>query len=184
MKRIVGEESSKTYEEKLASGFFKKYMAGLGLEIGYKGYLPNVQPILDTAIGIDLDYPGYDGLILPFSDKSQDYVYSSHVLEHIEEWWIILDEWFRVIKPKGHLVIIVPHKDLYEKKNHLPSRFNADHKRFYNSSRLLYELEQSLSPKSYRIRHLRENDEGHDYSQSPEEHSKWLYEIECVIQKL
>jgi SAM-dependent methyltransferase len=183
--RNVGEESRKTYKEKFLSGFFLKYMSGNGLDIGYKGYLKDkVEPILPTALGIDLDYPAYNGIYLPFSSNSQDYVYNSHVLEHIENYHLVIRDWFRVIKPKGYLIIVVPHQWLYEKKATLPSRFNADHKRFYTAASLLREIEDSLNPNTFRIRHLRENDEGHDYDQPPEKHSNWLYEIECVIQKL
>lgn len=182
--RKVGEESSKTYKEKCLNGFFDKYMSGSGLEIGYKGYIEGVVPILPSAIGVDLDYPNYNGVSLPFSDESQNYVYSSHCLEHVSDSIGAIKEWFRVLKPHGYLIIIVPHQYLYEKKVDLPSRFNADHKRFYTSATLVQEIEMALAPNTFRIRHLRENDEGHDYLQQPTEHSKWCYEIEVVIEKL
>ena len=38
-------------------------------------------PIIEGAIGVDLDYPGYDGATLPFPNESQDAVYSAHSLE-------------------------------------------------------------------------------------------------------
>lgn len=177
-------ESQKTFMQKQATGFFDKYMFGKGLDIGFKGDNPNAKPILESAIGIDLGYPAYDGLHLPFMDDTQDYVYSSHCLEHISDWFTAIKEWYRVTKPGGYIVTIVPHCDLYEKKTELPSRFNPDHKRFYNSAELLNEFDSSLGVNRYRVRHLRENDEGHDYNQPAEEHSLWLYEIELVIQKL
>lgn len=180
----VGEESRKTFVEKLHSGFFSKYMFGKGLDIGGTGYLKNVHAILPTAIIVDLDYPGYDGHILPFEDNSQDYVYSSHVLEHIKSFQEPIREWFRVVKKGGYIITAVPHRDLYEKKDVPPSRFNEDHKRFYTAQKLLLEFEISLPKNSYRVRHLQENDKGHDYLQPAEEHSKGQYDIEVVIQKL
>ena len=182
--RRVGEESSKTYVQKIENGFFDKYMSGAGLDIGYAGYIPNTVPILESAIGITLDYPGYDGHILPFADNSQDYVYSSHVLEHIKSFQEPIREWLRVVKPGGYIITVVPHRDLYEKKDTPPSRFNEDHKRFYTPQKLLLEFEISLPKNSYRVRHLQENDKGHDYTHPAEEHSKGEYEIEVVIQKL
>lgn len=187
--RKVGPESQKTWLSKLENGFFDKYMnhKGVGLDIGFKGNdNPNGESILPWAIGVDKDYPGYDGTILPFEDKSQDFVYNSHVLEHIEDWQTSIQEWFRVLKVGGYLVIVVPHQWIYEKKVSLPSRFNADHKRFYTASSLCLEIEQSLLDKTYRIRHLKECDEGNDYNQPDTEHSNpvGLYEIEIVVEKI
>ncbi len=182
--RKVGEESSKTHENKQKSGFYAKYMSGSGLDVGYAGYIPGVNPILETAIGVDLNYPGYNGTILPFADNSQDYVYNSHCLEHIKDWSTAITEWFRVLKPHAHLIIVVPHKYLYEKKAYLPSRWNEDHKRFYTPGSLLNEIECTLTPNSYRIRLLEDGDAGFDYTIPPEKHSSGQYEITLVIQKI
>ncbi len=180
----VGEESTKTWKDKITSGFFEKYMSGKGLDIGYSGYKQNTHPILPEAIGVDTTYPGYDGKTLPFESGSLDYCYSSHCLEHISDYKNAIREQFRVIKSGGYIIIVVPHQDLYEKKESLPSRYNEDHKRMYQSHTLLTEIFESLPRNSYRIRHLQENDQNHDYSQPAEEHSKGQYEIECVIEKL
>ena len=40
-----------------------------------------------------------------FADRSLDFVYSSHLLEHLEEPEKVLKEWWRVIKVGGHLVL-------------------------------------------------------------------------------
>lgn len=182
--RPVGEESRKTYSAKLASGFFRKYMSGTGLEIGGTGYLQGVVPILDTATNIEIGYPGYDGIHLPFPDNSQDYVYTSHCLEHISDYKNSIREWHRVVKVGGHIVITVPHQYLYEKKLHKPSRYNEDHKRYYTPASLLREIEESLIPNTYRVIMLKDNDEGFDYTIPPEKHSSGCYEIELVIQKI
>ena len=103
--RKVGGESRKTYQEKLDNGFFQKYMSGEnGLDIGYSGYEKDIVPILETALGVDKDFPGYNGLDLPFPSNSQDYVYSSHVLEHIEDYNQTINEWFRVLKKNGFIL--------------------------------------------------------------------------------
>jgi len=183
--RIVGPESQKTYQEKLNTGFFFKYMSGSsGLDIGFMGYEEGRGTILPTAIGIEPSYPGYDGAHLPFPDNSQDYVYSSHCLEHIDNIQVVIKDWLRVVKPGGFIITVVPHRDLYEKKLELPSQFNEDHKRFYTPASLLNEFETSLPVNSFRVRHLQDNDAGHDYKQPTKEHSRGCYEIELVIQKL
>jgi SAM-dependent methyltransferase len=44
------------------------------------------------------------------SDEMYDFVLASHVLEHIANPLQALQEWKRVLKPNGVLVIVVPHK--------------------------------------------------------------------------
>jgi SAM-dependent methyltransferase len=56
-----------------------------------------------------------------------DFVYSSHCLEHMREPRKAILEWWRLVKPGGHLLFIVPEEDLYE-QGVFPSRFNPDHK--------------------------------------------------------
>ena len=180
----VGEESTKSWIDKLNSGFWDKYCSGKGLDIGYAGYLDNRHAILPSAIGVGLDYPGYDGFRLPFEDTSQSYVFNSHVLEHIENYRQAIQEWFRVTKPRGHIVIVVPHRDLYERKSHPPSLWNEGHFRFYTPASLLKEIEDSLEPNSYRIRYLEDNDKDHTYGVPVEIHANGCYELTLVLEKL
>lgn len=182
--RNVGGESRKTYAKKLSNGFFLQYMYRNGLDIGFSGYEPDVVPILGGAIGVDKDYPGYDGKTLPFEDGSQQFVYSSHCLEHISDYKQAIREWHRVTEIGGYIITVVPHRDLYEKQLNLPSKWNQDHKRYYTPASLLKEFEDSLSINSFRVRHLQDNDKGHDYNTPFEEHSHGEYEIELVIQKI
>ncbi len=185
--RPVGRESRKSYGLKIANGFFDKYLSGSAiLEIGYKGGIDSAVPIVPQATGIDLDYPGYDGTILPFPGESQDAIYTSHCLEHIRDYKLSIREWFRVLKPGGHLVIIVPHQYLFERRHELPSRLPG-HLRFYTPASLLQQIEEALEPNSYRVRHLVDNDFGFDYSILPWEnphHVVGCYEIELILEKI
>ncbi|RYF19327.1 MAG: methyltransferase domain-containing protein, partial [Oxalobacteraceae bacterium] len=183
--RLVGEEARKAHPERLRTGFIAAFLSGTAiLDIGYRGYRDDVVPIVPNAIGIELDYEGYDGVTLPFPAGSQDAVFASHCLEHIEDYQNAIREWFRVLKVGGHLLIMVPHEFLYEKQTELPSRFNADHKRFYTPASLMAEIEASLMPNSYRLRHLVDNDFGYDYTIPPSQHSGGCYELELVIEKI
>jgi SAM-dependent methyltransferase len=184
--RPVGWESRKTYALKIANGFFDRYLAGSAiLEIGYKGGIDGAVPIVPQAIGIDVDYPGYDGATLPFPDESQDAIYTSHCLEHISDYKRAIREWFRVLKPGGHLVIVVPHQYLFERRSQLPSLSNFDHKRFYTPASLLREIEEALEFNSYRVRHLAYNEFVFDYSIPPwHPHVVGCYEIELVLEKI
>lgn len=184
MNRKVGTESSQSYKQKLSSGFFGKYMSGNGLDIGFAGYTPDVLPILDTAIGVDTNFPGYDGKTLPFPDLSQSYVYSSHCLEHISDYVNAIQDWYRVTKIGGHIITVVPHQFLYEKKLNLPSKWNEDHKRFYTPASLLAEFEKALEPNSYRVRLLEDGDDRFNYTLGPSQHSGGQYELTLVIEKI
>ncbi len=179
-----GPETERSHKLRIENGFYDKYLTGMGLDIGYKGSLADAEPVLPTAIGVDMDYPGYDGIHLPFDSNSLEFVFASHCLEHIKDYSAAIEEWFRVLRVGGHLIIMVPHQYLYEKKAKLPSRWNEDHKRFYTPASLLKEVEDSLLINSYRVVHLVDNDKGFDYSVGPERHSNGAYEIELVLKKI
>jgi SAM-dependent methyltransferase len=183
--RQLGPETSHSHQRREAEGFYSKFLSGDSiLDIGYRGGDPNSVPVTENAIGIELDYPGYDGLHLPFETTSQDSVFASHCLEHIEDYKTVLADWYRVLKIGGYLIIAVPHRDLYERKATLPSRFNGDHKRFYTPASLLTEIEESLPVGGYRIRSLKDVDTGFNYGILPDQHAQGSYEIELVIQKI
>ena len=60
------------------------------------------------ALPVDIVSPGDR---LPFPDASVDFVISSHVLEHFFDPIGALKEWYRVVRPKGFIFAIVPHKE-------------------------------------------------------------------------
>lgn len=181
----LGPESRKAHARRVREGFFDRYFGGVVLDIGYRGYEDlEVVPVLEDAIGIDLNYPGYDGKRLPFEDGTVDTVYASHTLEHIDEPFDAIREWFRVLKVGGYLVLAVPHQFLYEKRTARPSRWNGDHKRFYTPARLMAEVETALVPNSYRVRRLMDDDESYNYAIPPTQHAGGAYQIELVVEKI
>ncbi len=118
-------ETAKARPRRLREGFFEKYCCGLGLDIGYGGDL-----LKADCVGWDLEHGDaqqLDGI----QNGSFDFAYSSHTLEHLADASKALRNWYRVVKPGGHLIVFVPDRDLYEKKLTLPSRWNLDHKRFF-----------------------------------------------------
>ena len=183
--RKLGPEAANGYARRLAEGFFARYLSGAAvLDIGFRGGHAEGEPITEQAIGIELDYPGYDGTHLPFEAESQDAVFASHTLEHIVDYKATLADWYRVLKIGGTMIIIVPHKQLYERKARLPSRFNSDHKRFYTPASLMAEIEQSLPVGGYRVRSLKDIDEGFNYDLPPEVAPVGSYEIELIVEKI
>ena len=100
-----------------------------------------------------------------------------------------LQNWWRVVKSGGFLIVYIPHRDLYEKKKTLPSLWNADHKHFFlpdadeppNTIGVRAMIERSLT--NYEIIYIRECSEGWTIS-DPLIHSNGEYSIEFVLQKL
>jgi predicted SAM-dependent methyltransferase len=63
---------------------------------------------------------------LPFKDNSVDQIHTRHFLEHTNNPDKIIDEIYRVLKPKGKVIIIVPHWSWY-------GSYTFMHKRFFHS---------------------------------------------------
>ncbi len=176
-------ETSRSYARRKKEGFFDKYCSGDGLDIGYGS-----DPITSDCSGWDRqhgDAQYLDGI----EDESFDYVYSSHCLEHMNDVRIALKNWFRVVRRGGYLLLAVPHRDLYEKKNSLPSRWNFDHKHMFligktespDTLDIVEEIRESLV--NYDIKYVKACDEGHTIT-DPTKHSDGEYQIEVVIQKM
>jgi SAM-dependent methyltransferase len=183
--RRLGAETARSHARRQAEGFYARYLSGAHvLDIGYRGGKQDAEPVTAAAIGVELDYPGYDGVRLPFDDFSQDAVFASHCLEHIPDWQTVLADWFRVLKVGGYLVVAVPHQDLYERRADLPSRFNGNHQRFYTPRVLMEQVETALPVGAWRLRSLRDADDGFRYDLPADSHPKGCYEIEMVVQKI
>lgn len=61
-----------------------------------------------------------------FGNGAFDTVFSSHTLEHIADHKAALMEWWRLVRPGGHLVLYLPHRDYYP--NIGQPGANPDHK--------------------------------------------------------
>jgi SAM-dependent methyltransferase len=128
--RILGRpaysgESTKAFARRLREGFFEKFCAGRGLDIGYGGDL-----LCENCVGWDVEH-GDAQVLADIEAQSFDFVYSSHTLEHVMDAALALRNWYRAVKPGGFLILAVPDRDLYEKRIALPSQWNPDHKRFF-----------------------------------------------------
>ena len=111
------------------------YTRGLGYDIGCGSekvwpHAIGIDNRKDTAMfGIqmnpDLTVPDACELKLLASSQA-DWVFSSHLLEHIEDHGKALKEWWRVLKDGGYLILYLPHKNLYP--NIGQDGANPDHK--------------------------------------------------------
>ena len=92
------------FASQFAIPFAKYFCEGVGYDIGCmkkEWSFPN-------SIAIDKSFnDGYDAFNLPL--KNVDYIYSSHCLEHIENWVDALEYWYDVLKIGGVLFLYLPH---------------------------------------------------------------------------
>ena len=114
-------------------------LKGRGIDIGC-----GKDPVCKDALCFDID-TGDANCITDYIQQQYDYVYSSHCLEHMNDPATALLGWWKLVRPGGHLFIIVPDEDLYE-QGVFPSRFNPDHKATFTISKDL-----SWSPVSHNL---------------------------------
>lgn len=140
------------------------YLRGRGLDIGAGDFrvLPHaitVDNMHHAAFGFtqkpdilsDADNLGM------FADQSMDFVYSSHTLEHMEDYKGTLKEWWRLVKVGGYLVLYLPHKDFYP--NIGQPGANPDHKHDFLPADIL-----SAMPAGYDVVELEERNQDDEYS--------------------
>jgi SAM-dependent methyltransferase len=176
-------ETSKAKERRVRENFFDKYCAGKGLDIGFGG-----DPITSNAQGFDFEH-GDAHFLEGIENESFDFVYSSHTLEHMVDPSAAITNWFRVVKKGGYLIVFIPHRDLYEKKKTLPSKFNPTHKQFFliekdelpDTIGIVPFVERTL--KNAEIIYAKECSEGYNRI-SDDVQSTGEYSIEIVIKKI
>jgi SAM-dependent methyltransferase len=179
-------ETAKAKERRTREGFFTKYVNGHGIDIGCGD-----DPLLPAGYGcipwdkVNGDATDMDGI----KDEAFDYVYSSHALEHLDFPGIAMNNWFRILKSGGYLLIFLPHRDRYERRRTLPSQFNSDHRTFWLPDRYEAPCTIGLVPlitqvlTGYELISCVVCDEGWRNA-PPEEHAQGEYSIECVVRKL
>lgn len=127
-------ECSKAIPRRLRDGrFATRYFVGAGVDIGgkpdplslYCEFFPGIASLRTWDIE-----DGDAQLMASAADESFDFVFSSHCLEHLRDPAEGLRNWFRILKPGGHIIITVPDEDLYE-QGAWPSTHNRDHKRAF-----------------------------------------------------
>lgn len=122
-------ETIKARQRRLREGWFEKYAPENqpGLDIGC-----GCDPLNETFRKFDIQFGDGDAELLEgVDDDFYQTVYASHILEHVVNPVAAVKRWYKAVKPGGHLIICVPHRDLYEMKKELPSRWNDDHKHFF-----------------------------------------------------
>lgn len=168
--------------------FFDKFTRGHGIDIGC-----GEDPLTPSAVRWDKTLGSGDATLMEgVPDNSYDYLYASHVLEHLTDYEQAIRNWWRILKPGGWLIVVVPHRDLYEKRMELPSRWNPDHKHFWmpvygdrpGTNGLFGAFYYALGASTFNraFYSLRVLDEGHTIT-DPDQHSDGEYGIEITLHK-
>jgi SAM-dependent methyltransferase len=121
-------ETSKALMRRLHdSRFATRYFVGDGIDIGagsdFLGQYTEQFPLMSSCRPWDLK-DGDAQLLATVPDTSLDFAHSSHCLEHMRDPREALKHWLRVLRPGGHLVVMIPDEDLYE-QGVFPSTFNS-----------------------------------------------------------
>lgn len=116
----------------------KSLLVGKGIDIGC-----GPDPIMPDVRPFDLS-DGDANFISQYVSEKYDYVFSSHCLEHMKNPVTALQEWYSILKPGGHLIVLVPDEDLYE-QGVFPSAFNGDHKFTFTISKKKSWSEKSIN---------------------------------------
>lgn len=183
----MGDEASKLWKRWNREGITERYLCGAVLDIGCGG-----DKITPEAKGWDKK-DGDGQYLATLEDATFDTVFSSHFLEHLADPLVgLLNQW-RVLKPGGYLICIVPDEDLYE-QGVFPSKFNEDHKYTWTihkdetwspASKNIVDLVRYL-PK-HKIVSVRIVDTGYDYTKREERSDQTAggaeAAVECIVQK-
>jgi ADP-heptose:LPS heptosyltransferase/predicted SAM-dependent methyltransferase len=123
------------------------YLKGRGLDIGAGEF-----KVLPHAISVDnMHHEQFGFSVKPdvmvdtaerleiFGSQSMDFVFSSHLLEHIENYPAALKEWWRLVKQGGYMILYLPDEDEYPKVGE--PHANPDHKWNVNYGKVLAAME-------------------------------------------
>lgn len=122
-------------------------------------------------------------------DGEYDFLFASHILEHVINPERALRNWLRVVRPGGHLLVVVPHRDLYEGKPRLPSRWNPNHLRFYlphhSDNPDTVNLHQWLLDQrpGFRLAALQTGDWGSIRAVPPKSHASGEFHVDALLVK-
>lgn len=132
-------EASKTLS--VISDRHKKLLQGKGIDIGSGPY-----PVVQNAEPFDVIHGDADNILDYVKQVGEfDFVFSSHCLEHMKDPYKAISDWWKLVRPGGAMIFIIPDEDLYE-QGYWPSIFNGDHKHTFTISKM-----KSWSPVSINV---------------------------------
>jgi len=89
----------------------QKWCEGRGVDLGCWIRSPQPDTLrVDRDDDVKPDVLADFNATLPFRDGAFDYAWASHTIEHIVDWQRFLAEMFRIARPGGRVILIVPDK--------------------------------------------------------------------------
>jgi len=118
------------------------------------------------------------------AEGSQQLLFAPWLLQDIADYRYALQRWFACVAVGGHLVVTVPHAFLHDRRAQLPSPWRAMQRRLYTPASLLAEVEEALTPNSYRVRWLGDEDAGYDYALERDAPPVGRQDIALVVERI
>ena len=148
--KVYPEFQAKGNASQFAIPFAKHVCKGKGYDIGCmkeEWSFPGSTPI-------DLSFnDGYHAMNLP--ELNIDYIFSSHCLEHIDNWVDAMDYWYDALREGGTLFLYLPH---YEQEYWKPWN-NKKHKNIFSPQI----IKDYMGDKGYKSIHHSERDLNHSF---------------------
>ncbi len=113
----------------LGCGQFKAFPHFIGVDNGHHWGMKGVDVPVKTCEDLSI-----------FAGHSMDFVFSSHLLEHIEDTAGALKEWWRVLRVGGYLILYLPHKEYYPNVGQPGA--NPDHKHDFLPADIVSHMEK------------------------------------------
>ena len=189
-------ETSKSHLRHLRESFYTRYARAPLIDIG-SGPDPVFSWLPESADIVRYDRVVKPGVILGDAETMAEIaprafktVWASHILEHCDDPVAAIRVWWRILDVGGHLVVFVPHRDLYERRTRLPSQWSHEHKHFYLPDRtdppvtrsLLSDLCAAIPFVERQVVDMTVLNEG--WRELPlDQHPCGEYSIRCVVQK-
>jgi hypothetical protein len=84
--------------------YAKNVCTGRGVDVGCN----RLEWAFPGAMPVDPVINGYDALHFPDDCNELDYIFSSHCLEHVDDWVDVLEYWTSRLKIKGVMFLYLP----------------------------------------------------------------------------
>jgi SAM-dependent methyltransferase len=185
--RPIKGETSKAQPRRLREGWFDRYCSPMwfGIDIGSG---PDPLFIGEETWRLWDREDGDATFMASVHDNFYDVAYASHILEDMDDPATALKNWYRIIRPGGHLIVLVPHRDRYERRKELPSLFNGAHRSFWLPDRaeppvtrsMFHEFKAALPEAELLNLRVLEDDWA---PCPPEQHAGGEYSIELIARK-
>jgi ubiquinone/menaquinone biosynthesis C-methylase UbiE len=127
---------------------------------------------------------------LPFQNCAFDLIICSHVLEHIRDDCVALEEIYRVVNKKGKVFILIPQDRQLEftyedssvssRQQRLKSYGSPDHMRLYGR-----DAANQFNSVGFKVNTIDYNQNLEDEfvrTHSMQEHENWLYSTSCIFE--